>query len=258
MTRMRAKKVITVAAVVVVVGTLVADRGSKLAVERVVAGRIQHSLQTSQRPSVDLGGFPFLQELIERKFDHVTVDMVGASGGKVGVAHLHADMHGVTQQGKGIHVDSIAGDGNITYDAMTAAAAPLQVSYGGDGLIQVTGQVTILGRALSASASGRPRIEGSTLIIKPERAATSVTGDAGQAAAELPEVQVPLRNVPPNLNIVLNPTAGGLAFTFSGSDVALTANSSTGSSASAPSSIWPLVVPERREAVGRPVQRLAS
>ncbi len=255
---MRAKKLVTVAVVVVVVGTLVADRGSKLALERVAAGRLQHSLETSARPSVDLGGFPFLQELNERKFDHVTVNIVGASGGKVSLAHLHADMHGVTQQGKAIHVESIAGDGNITYDALTAAAAPLTVSYGGDGLIQVTAQVTVLGRALSASASGRPRIEGSTLIVKPERAATSVTGDAGQAASEVPEVQVPLRNVPPNLKIVLNPTAAGVDFTFSGSDVSLTANSSTtGSSAPAPAAIWPLVVPDRRVALGRPT-RLAS
>ncbi|HEX3827654.1 MAG TPA: DUF2993 domain-containing protein [Sporichthyaceae bacterium] len=250
---MRAKKVITVAAVVVVVGALVADRGSKLALERVAAGRLQHSLETSARPSVDLGGFPFLQELIERKFDHVTVDIVGAGGGKVTVAHIHADLHGLTQQGKGLHADSISGDGSITYDALTAAAAPLQVSYGGDGLIRVTAQVTLLGRALSASASGRPRIEGNTLIVKPERAATSVTGDAGQAASEVPEVQVPLRNMPPNLKIVLNPTAAGVDFTFSGSDVSLTANSSTtGSSAPAPSAIWPPAVPDRRLALGRP------
>jgi hypothetical protein len=255
----RPKKVITVTVVVVVVGTLVADRGAKLAIERVAAGRLQHSLDTSARPSVDMGGFPFLPELIERKFDHVTVDIAGANGGKVTVAGLHADLHGVTQQGKGIHVDSISGNGSITYDALTAAAAPLQVSYGGDGLIQITAQVTVLGRALSASASGRPRIEGSTLIIKPERAATSVTGDAGQAASAVPEVQVPLRDMPPNLKIVLNPTASGVDFTFSGSDVALTANSATtGSSAPAPSAIWPLVVPDRRVALDRPTPHLTS
>jgi hypothetical protein len=182
--------------------------------------------------------------------------MSGASAGKVTLAHLHADLHGVTQQGNGIHADSLSGQGSIGYDALTAAAAPLQVSYGGDGLIQVTAQVTVLGRALTASASGRPRIEGSTLIVKPERAATSITGDAGQAASEVPEVQVPLRKVPPNLKIELNPTAGGVDFTFSGSDVELSATAaSSGAGALAPATIWPLVVPERQEALARPPRR---
>jgi hypothetical protein len=253
---MRAKRLITVAAVVVVVGSLVADRGTKLAAERVAAGRLQNSLDTSKRPSVDLGGFPFLQELVARKFDNVTVDMSGASGGKVSVAHLHAVLHGVTQQGNGIHADTVAGQGSISYDALTTAAAPLQVSYGGDGLIQVTARVNVLGRALTASASGRPRIEGSTLIIKPERAATSITGDAGQAASQVPEVQVPLRKMPPNLKIQLNPTAGGVDFTFSGSDVELSAApASSGAGAPAPATIWPLVAPDRREAFARTPRR---
>jgi hypothetical protein len=250
---MRAKKAIIIATVVVVVGTLVADRGAKLGLERVAAGRIQNSMDTAKRPSVDLGGFPFLPELIERKFDHVTVDMVGASGGKVTVSRIHADLHGVRQEGNGVHADSISGDGSIGYDALTTAAAPLRVSYGGDGLIQVTAQVTVLGRALSASASGRPRIDGNTLIVKPERAANSITGDAGTAASEVPEVQVPLRDIPAHLKIVLNPTADGVDFTFSGSDVQLSAKSTkSGSSAPAPAAVWPLVLPERRGALVLP------
>jgi hypothetical protein len=247
--------VITVAAILVVVGTLVADRGAKLAVERVAARHIQNSLDTDKRPSVDMGGFPFLPDLIRNKFDHVTVDMVGASGGKVNLAHVHADLHGVRKQGDGVHADSISGEGIIDYDALSAAASPLQVAYGGAGLIQVTAQVKVLGRAVSASASGRPRIEGSKLIVKPERAATSVTGDAGTAAAEVPEVTVPLRDVPPNLDIVLNPSPDGVDFTFSGSNVQLTANyphANHGAPKSA--GVWPLVLPERREALGRPIE----
>lgn len=256
---MRPGKVLTIGVVVLAVGSLVADRGAKLAIERVAASRMQSSLDTSKRPSVDMGGFPFLTELIRGKFDNVTVDMVGASGGKVTVAHLHADLHGVRQDNGGVRADSITGTGHIDYDALSAAAKPLQISYGGDGLIQVTAKVTVLGRNLTASASGQPRIEHSTLIVKPERASTSVTGDAGEAAAAVPEVSVPLRDIPPNLNIKLTPAAGGVDFTFDGTDVQLTANyPSTNSSAPAPAAIWPLTVPERRQALGAPVHRLAS
>jgi DUF2993 family protein len=241
----RRTKFLSISAVVLVVAVLGADRGAKLAAERVAAGRLQTALSTSQRPTVDLGGFPFLPDLISRKFSHITVDLVGASGGKVSIAHIHADLYGVSRQGDGIRADEISGYGNITYDALTKAATPLQVGFGGNGLIQITTTVTVLGRELSASASGRPRIEGNTLIIKPERAATSVTGDAGGAAAAVPEVRVALRNLPPNLKVKelvpIDPkvNADGVDFTFSGSNVVLSAahSSAGGASPAAPAPV---------------------
>jgi len=210
------------------VGLLVTDRGAKLAIERVAAGRMQSDLSTTKHPSVDLGGFPFLPDLIRGKFSHVTVDLVGASGGRVTLEHVHADLHGVRQIDHGVHAEQISGEGMIGYDALSAAAAPLRVGYGGAGLIQITAEVTGLGRQLEASASGRPRIEGNTLIVKPQRASTSVNGDVGAAAAAVPEIRIPLRRIPPNLAIVLRPSAAGVVFTFSGSDVVLTAGKAVG------------------------------
>lgn len=218
---MRLGKITVILLIVLAVLALVADRGGQLAVERVAAGRIKTTLSTPDRPNVDLGGFPFLTELMRGRIRHAVIDVVDADGGKVQIARLHADLHGVSRHGDGITAEQISGDGLITYDALTEAAKPLRVDFGGSGLVRITTVVTVLGRELTASASGRPRIDGETLLIKPEQVDISETGDAGIAARQVPDIRVPLRDVPPNLNVTLDPQADGLHFSFSGDNVAL-------------------------------------
>jgi hypothetical protein len=224
-------KITAIVLIVLAVLALVADRGGQLAAERLVAQRIKTTLSTPDRPNVDLGGFPFLPELLRGKIRHAAVDLVDADGGKVQIARLHADLHGVSRHGDGILADQISGDGLITYDALTAAAKPLHVDFGGPGLVRITTELTVLGRELTASASGRPRIEGETWVIKPEQVSTSETGDAAIAARQVPEIRVPLRDIPPNLIVLLDPEADGLHFSFSGNNVQL---SSKDHSAAAP------------------------
>jgi hypothetical protein len=214
-------KIAAILLIVLAVLTLVADRAGQLAVERVVAGRMKTTLSTPDRPNVDLGGFPFLTELLRGKMRHAVIDLTDADGGKVRMARLHADLHGVSKHGDGFFVDSISGDGLITYEAVTEAAPPLNVSFGGAGLVRITTEVTVLGRELTASASGRPRIDGETLVIKPEKVSTSETGDAGVAARLVPDIRVPLRDIPPNLIVTLDPQADGIHFNFQGTDVQL-------------------------------------
>ncbi|HEY3604444.1 MAG TPA: DUF2993 domain-containing protein [Sporichthyaceae bacterium] len=217
----RPGKIAAIIVIVLVVLGMVADRGGQLAAERVVAGKMKSTLATPDRPEVDLGGFPFLTELLQGKFRHVSIDLTNADGGKVQIARVHAELHGVRRHGDGITVDSISGDGLITYAAVTEAAKPMRVEFGGSGLVRITTEVTVLGRELTASASGRPRIDGETLVIAPEKVNTSETGDAGLAARAVPDIRVPLRDIPPNLIITLDPQADGIHFSFRGNDVTL-------------------------------------
>lgn len=230
---MRKGKRLVVALVVLAVLALVADRGGQLAIERLAAGRMQDALASPNRPKVDLGGFPFLSELISQRFSDVVIDVTDADAGKVMVARVHAELGGVQRAGNGVHADEIEGEGLITYAALTTAAkeaggpVPVQVSFGGDGLVALTAEVTVGGRAFTATASGRPRIEGNVLIVKPEQATTSLGGNANAAAQLVPEIRVPLRDIPKNLDIVLIPSEDGVRFTFTGEDVQLAAADST-------------------------------
>ena len=223
----RPGKIAVIIVIVLAVLGMVADRGGQLAAERVVAGKMKSTLGTPDRPDVDLGGFPFLTELVRGKFRHVVIDLANADGGKVQIARVHADLHGVRQHGNGVSVDEINGNGLITYAAVSEAAKPVQVDFGGSGLIRMSAEVRVLGRDLTATASGRPRIEGQTLVISPEKVSTSETGDAALAARAMPDIRVPLRDVPPNLIITLDPQADGIHFTFTGSDVQLASKDQT-------------------------------
>lgn len=222
---MRRGKGITILLTVLVVLGLAADRGGQLALERLAASRIQDAVATPTRPQVDLGGFPFLGELFSRRFSDVTVELTQADGGTLRVARVRAELHGVRERGGGVHAESVSGEGLISYAALSAAVAPLRAAFGGTGLVAVTTEVKVLGRELTASAAGRPRIEGNVLVVKPERAATSV--GAGARTAAVPEIRIALRDIPANLTIVLLPGPDGIRFTFTGRDVQLVSADST-------------------------------
>jgi hypothetical protein len=253
---MRAVKILTYTVLTLVILALVADRGGKFALERIAAGEMQKSMDTKGRPDVSLGGFPFLPDLIRQRFSTVTVSMREADVGRARVARVDAVLHGVTRRSGGVQAESIKGTGLLTYAAMTQAAReqtslPARVEYGGDGLVKVTAGVVVFGQDLSASASGRPRIEGNLLIVKPEKASsTGLSDEAATAAAnKLPEIRIPLRDVPKGLDISLDPGEAGVRFSFQGRNVFLASADQT----AALGSPRPLAVLRPAPVTGRPV-----
>jgi hypothetical protein len=196
--------------------------------ENVVKDQVQKSLATEDKPSVSLGGFPFLTQLLGQKFQRVEVDITGADAGRVRVEHVHAVLTGVKRAGDGALVDSLSGGGLITYADATAAARPFAVSYGGSGLVKLTGKVTFAGQTRSVSASGKPRIQGNQLIIKPENVSSpDVPGGGAQIAGLVPDIKIPLRQIPAGLTIKINPTEAGIEFSFDGENLELSSKDIT-------------------------------
>jgi hypothetical protein len=224
---MRSPKFWLIATVVLVVLLVVADRGGRYFAEKVVADRVQESLSTPESPSVSLGGFPFLTQLVGNKFDRVEVDVKDADAGKVRVAHVHAVLTGVERAGDGALADSIAGDGRIDYAAASRAADPFTVSYGGPGLVKITGKVTYAGVTRTASATGKPSIAGNQLIFRAEKVSTDLPG-AAPVAGVVPDIKIPLREIPKGMRITLNPTESGIEFSFDGEHVELSSADVTG------------------------------
>jgi hypothetical protein len=194
--------------------------------EKVVADRVQESLSTPDSPSVSLGGFPFLTQLVGNKFDRVEVDVKDADAGKLKVAHLHAVLTGVERAGEGAIADSVAGDGLIDYAAATAAADPFTVAYGGPGLVKITGRVNYAGTTRTASATGKPRIEKNQLIFSAQKVSTDLPG-AVPVAGLVPDVKIPLREIPKGMKITLNPTETGIEFSFDGEHLELSSTDMT-------------------------------
>lgn len=229
-----------IAAVLLGVLLVAADRGGQVLAERVVAADLQDKLRSPDKPSVDIAGIPFLPQLISRDFDQVTLSVRNADAGGVKVARIDAELHGVRQAGAGARVRQVRGGGLITYDALTAVARGLKVSYGGEGLVAVSVGVG----SVQASGSARPKIVGDELVIKPEKVSSSLTGS--QDLGDVQAINVKLRDIPANLTIDLDPTEQGVGFDFSGTDVLFTTKEAAASLGPARGGAFPLGLPAAR------------
>ena len=214
-----------IAAIVVVALLLVVDRVGQMVVEGLVKDQIQKNLATPDKPSVDMGGFPFLPQLIGQKFDDIEVDIRDADAGQIRVERVSAVLAGVKREGAGAQVDSLSGTGRISYAAATEAAGGYTVSYGGKNLVKISGQVRFAGQSRTASASGKPRIDGNELVIRPEK--VTVDGTTAPVSGLIPNIRYPLREIPKGMTIKINPTEAGIEFSFDGENLMLSSRDIT-------------------------------
>ena len=132
--RMRRLLIAVVALVAVLV---VADRVAVIAAQRDVARRIEVDQHLSDAPSVTIGGFPFLTQLIGGTYDDVTVELRGLHVSGVRVSRLTAHLHGahvsfhdvVTQHVSRVPIDRATAQVVLTYadlDAMLAQQTGVQ------------------------------------------------------------------------------------------------------------------------------------
>lgn len=152
---------ILIVAVVVLAGLFVAaDRVAVVYAQNKAAQRIQSSQGLTSRPTVSIKGFPFLTQVIDRKLDEVTITATNVEtapgttttgDGRLRLARLTADLHGVALQGHftGFVADTATGTALVSYaDLSSGAPKGVTVSYGGKnsagkGQVKVTGSITV-------------------------------------------------------------------------------------------------------------------
>lgn len=191
------------------------DRGAEAFIERTVANRMQDCLGTPDKPQVEIAGFPLLPDLVRGRLDRMDITARDASAQGVRVEELTVQARGATRKGGSGEIDSLTGSGLVSYDAMSAQAPGVTLSYGGDGQIQVAAGLGLLG----GSASATPSIVNGALVLQPEQISTSLFGEFD--LGELPPIRFELRELPQGLDVNLTPTERGLEFAFDGTDVRL-------------------------------------
>ena len=161
---------------VVIVGLLVlADRLGVAAADRAVAVRIQTDQGLSQRPDVSIHGFPFLNQAIDGRYDDVTLTLHDLHRSGVPVHTLTVDLHGVHVPLRAVFAGHVS---RVPVDRANAslllsfgdlnnflAGKHVSVSEGANGEIKVSGSVTVLGRTVTASGSGRIDVRGHDLVV---------------------------------------------------------------------------------------------
>jgi hypothetical protein len=199
----RGARRLVVAVVVLVVLLVAADRISLYVAERTAGHTIQSSQKLSDRPSVQVSGFPFLTQLAAGAFDQVTVTArdvpVGERVHLLDISRIKVVLHKVTvaRDFSRVSAETANATANVSF-AELGRTLGIDVGYAGSGRIKATKKVTVLGNTVQGSVTTRPALVDGALSFT----ATAVNG-AGELRDQVTSVlnsvfdlAVPLDGIP--------------------------------------------------------------
>jgi hypothetical protein len=207
--------------------------GGDRVAEHVAAGRAEDRLAAHgvSDPQVDVGGFPFLTQLLSRHFGDVTM-----TGSAVEVNGTHAERVQVRATDVDVPASGDATAGTVratllvTYQEVLdqAGLRGLRMSSAGGGDVRLRGSVEALGSTVDVSAVGTVRAHGDRIEVVPQSFELadggSVSGSLKVLLADRFGVSYTLRSLPDGVSVrrvVAQP--GGFLVTLVGTDVSMDA-----------------------------------
>ncbi|MER7515246.1 DUF2993 domain-containing protein [Streptomyces sp. NPDC126499] len=229
---MRALRMVLIVAVVLGGLFVGADRITVGYAESEAAEGVRLGTAKAESTEVDIRGFPFLTQVMDRRLDEVEVRVTGfkatAGGRPVRIGELTADLRDVTL-GSGYAIEragSADGTALISYPDLAAASGrEATVAYGGDGKLKVTGGVRLLGRTLTRSVlSTVTLVDGDTIRVR----ADEVPGEGIPGLEDMVRARTDfdrrIEGLPKGMRLTkVEAREDGLAVTVTGRDVVLTA-----------------------------------
>lgn len=179
------RKLLTVLAVLVAI-LVAADFGLRLLADYWVGRELQSSLSLSQRPSISIGGFPFIPELVSGNVASVTVHAKGSiTEGKLPVHEVRLTLHDVSFSpsqlvaGGGTTIRAASGEGSAEFtqddlNAALGASIPVTIRFR-------AGRVVVRTAQSSQELEARPSISDGRLVLTPVR------GSLPAVSIDLPE-----------------------------------------------------------------------
>ncbi|WP_146192382.1 DUF2993 domain-containing protein [Cellulomonas sp. WB94] len=226
---MRARRVVVGVVVlgVLAVGVVVGDRAAASAAERRVVTEIEARMHVTGTPQVDVGGFPFLTQLVARSIDRTTVHVDAVTFDGVEVTDVDLDLHGVSVATP-VVADRLVVTGTLSPATLTRLAADssgLAIELGVDGGT-LTASMTFLGVPVVALLA--PRVEAGVIRVD---VTTVRLGSLDVAVDDLPGaladglrgLQIPVDGLPDGVQLTaVAVVPGGARITAVGTHVPLT------------------------------------
>ena len=225
---MRARRVVVGVVVlgVLAVGVVVADRAAASAAEQRVRSEIESRMHVTGTPQVDVGGFPFLTQLVARSIDRTTVHADAVTFAGVEVTDVDLDLHGVSVATP-VVADRIVVTGTLSPATLTRLAAgssglPVELTVDGGAM---TASTTVLGVPLVALLA--PRVEPGVIrvdVTTVRLGSLDVAIDTlpGALADRLRGLQIPVDGLPHGVQLTaVAVVPGGARITAAGSNVSL-------------------------------------
>jgi len=180
-------------------------------------------------PQVDVAGFPFVTQLLDRRFGevHVTGRALELDGGRAErVSRTGLDVD--APPGGDVTVGQLRGQGLVTYDEVLARAGldgvRIEPVRGRADRVRLISTVEVLNQPLDVAAVSRVQARGREVRVVPQRFELADGGSVGGAvAAQLGDrltVTYELRELPDGLEVrSARATDQGFVVTVTGSDV---------------------------------------
>ncbi|SCG61941.1 LmeA family phospholipid-binding protein [Micromonospora halophytica] len=224
---------------------VVADRVAAGVAERAIADQVEQEIAKQQAqsapPQVDVGGFPFLTQVLGGRYERISIvltDVRGAVGGNaVSVPRLDVDARNVQasldtlRSGQGdVVAETVDGTGTVTYDSLAKLLDRPGLKLGEqDGRLVVTAPVDILGQKLTVTGTADVTVaEGNKVALRfndldaEGLPAVPLARTLLSNFARDISVDVPLPELPFQLNVrKVEPRPEGLTVTADAKDVPL-------------------------------------
>lgn len=178
------KALITLLVLFLLLGVLlvVADRLAARMAERAIADQVRQQVAEqdaqSSAPKVDVGGFPFLTQVLDGEYERISVllrDVQGSvEGNAVSLPELDVDVRNVRasldtiRSGQGdVVAETVNGTGTVTYDSLAKLMGrPGLTLAERDGKLMVTAPVDILGQTLTVNGTADVTVNGGQVALR--------------------------------------------------------------------------------------------
>ena len=212
--------------VVLVAGAFVADRVAESSAEKQVVAAIEQNLDVVGTPTVELGGFPFLTQLLAGSIDDVTGQVDGVTLDGIDATDVTFDGHGVsTAEPYTVSTATISATlPTASIEQIVADRSDLEIAVAVEGNA-LTASGEVLGLRLAANLV--PRVEDGTLLVSVENVqiaglTVSVDDLPNAIGNRLTDIEIPVEGLPDGL-VLSDATvvADGVRITADGTDVVL-------------------------------------
>ncbi|WP_425487256.1 DUF2993 domain-containing protein [Micromonospora maritima] len=231
----------------VLVGLLVvADRVAAGVAERAIADQVRQEVAKqdaqSAAPRVEVGGFPFLNQVLAGKYERISIQLTDVQGNvqgdAVSVPRLDVDARNVTasldtlRSGQGdVVAESVDGRGTVTYDSLAKLLDRPGLTLGErDGRLAVTAPVDILGVKLTVNGTADVAVTDGKVALRFNDLNAEGLPNLPLARSLLANyakgisIDVPLPELPFQLNVrKVQPTPEGLMVDADAKDVPINA-----------------------------------
>jgi hypothetical protein len=211
-----------------------ADRIALHFAESEAASKIQSSQNLPQKPSVSIGGFPFLTQLLSSTFDEVKVTSPefnvndGKGGPDIQLRNFVIDAKHVKVTGNysGLVAGTGTGSAEISYADLSGALPDhLAVSYGGTpGKVKVSGKVDVpvLGSQNISGTADVSVASGSSIGLSNLSAIKGIAPGLGDLVGSLLQTKLQIAGLPTGLGLnTVQAGPDGIAVKVSGTNVSL-------------------------------------